>query len=158
MENRFAFKDIDRRHARPACLQCIDQCAGFDQPGAGQRFEGFAYFTTLGFSVATATLVGQRVGAGDLASAKRVAYASRTLITGILLVPSAVFVFAPHVLLGAIAPGPEALAHGSRYLAAVGTFTIFLGWELVFEGAFNGLGNTRPYMFLSVPLTLARVP
>ena len=53
---------------------------------------------------------------------------------------------------------PEAIAHGASYLRKVGYFEIFLGWEFVFEGGFNGLGDTRRYMVVSIPLTLARFP
>ncbi len=122
------------------------------------RFESVAYFTCLGFSIATATLVGQRVGRGDHAGALEVAYEARTLITIILLPVSLVFVFAPESLLSLMTDDPAAIAHGASYLRKVGYFEIFLGWEFVFEGGFNGLGDTRRYMYISVPLTLARFP
>lgn len=124
----------------------------------GHRFESVAYFTALGFSIATATLVGQAVGRGDLAAARRTAYEARTLITWIFLPLCAVFLLFPEFLIRLISSDPETVAHGASYLRKIGLLEVFLGWEMVFEGGFNGLGNTRPAMFISVPLTLGRYP
>ncbi|MFH2201550.1 MAG: MATE family efflux transporter [Elusimicrobiota bacterium] len=122
------------------------------------RFESVAYFTCMGFSIATATMVGQAVGRGDAKGACAIAYEARTLITAILIPMSCVFVFMPEALLSLITDDPAAVAHGASYLRKVGYFEVFLGWEFVFEGGFNGLGSTRRYMYISVPLTLIRYP
>lgn len=124
----------------------------------GHRFEGFAYFTTLGFGVAMSTLVGRAVGAGRLDEARAIAHEGRRLITLILLPACAAFVLIPQVFVGILSPDAATTAFGADYLRAVGLTTVFLGWELSYEGAFNGLGRTRPYMYVSVPLTLARYP
>ncbi len=124
----------------------------------GHRFESVAYFTCVGFSIATATLVGRAVGRGDLAGARRIAYESRTLITLILIPVSLVFILMPEALIALMSRDPEVVAYGASYLRKIGLLEIFLGWELVFQGGFNGLGNTRPYMLISVPLTLGRYP
>lgn len=122
------------------------------------RFESIAYFTCVGFSIATATLVGQYVGKKDFKTAKKVAYESRTLITLLLIPVSALFVFWPEALLRITTDDPDTIAHGAAYMRRIGLLELFLGWEMVFEGGFNGLGNTRPYMLVSIPLTLGRFP
>ncbi|MFH1725972.1 MAG: MATE family efflux transporter [Elusimicrobiota bacterium] len=124
----------------------------------GHRLESMAYFTSVGFSVATATLVGQAVGRGDFETARRTTYESRKLITLILLPVCVAFVFFPEALLGIATKDPDTIAHGASYLRKIGLLEIFLGWEMVFEGGFNGLGSTRPYMYISIPLTLGRYP
>lgn len=122
------------------------------------RIESVAYFTCLGFSIATATLVGQSVGRGDLEGARQTAYEARFLISLILIPVSCLFIFYPEVLLSFMTKDPEAIGNGASYLRTIGYFEIFLGWEFVFEGGFNGLGSTRRYMSISIPLTLLRFP
>ncbi len=122
------------------------------------RFESLAYFTCLGFSIATATMVGQAVGRGDFAAAREIAYEARSLITMILIPISLLFLLVPEVFLRIMTSDPEVIAHGAKYLRIIGIFEIFLGWEMIFEGGFNGLGSTRRCMFISVPLTLGRYP
>lgn len=122
------------------------------------RIESVAYFTCLGFSIATATLVGRKIGAGDIEGARETTYESRRLLTAVLVPVSCLFVFFPEALLSLMSDDPEVIANGASYLRKIGYFEIFLGWEFVFEGGFNGLGSTRRYMYVSIPLTLARYP
>lgn len=124
----------------------------------GHRFESLAYFTCIGFSIATATVVGRRVGAGDFEGAKAAAYEARRLISYFLVPTSILFLSAPEFLIRLVTVDPVVVQTGAAYLRAVGLLHIFLGWEMVFEGGFNGLGNTRPYMMVSIPLTLGRYP
>ena len=122
------------------------------------RIEGFAYCTAYGFSVAVSTLVGQNLGRKNSQAAREVAYQGKRLITFILLPMSLLFLLIPEVLMGFLSQDPEVIAHGSSYLRIIGLLEIFWGWEMVFEGGFNGVGETRPYMLISVPLTLGRYP
>jgi len=124
----------------------------------GHRFESLAYFTCIGFSIATAAVVGRRVGAGDFEGAKHAAYESRRLVSYFLVPTSILFVAAPEFLISLVSVDPAVIASGASYLCWVGLLEIFLGWEMVFEGGFSGLGNTRPYMAVSIPLTLGRYP
>lgn len=124
----------------------------------GHRFESLAYFTCIGFSIATATVVGRRVGAGDFEGAKRAAYESRRLVSYFLIPASILMVAAPEFLVALVSADPAVVSAGAAYLRYVGLLEIFLGWEMVFEGGFSGLGNTRPYMAVSIPLTLGRYP
>ena len=122
------------------------------------RIESVAYFTCLGFSIATAALVGRRAGQGDVEGARRVAYEARTLLTAILLPVSVAFICIPETFIRIMTSDPDVVRHGASYLRTIGYFEIFLGWEFIFEGGFNGLGSTRRYMYVSIPLTLVRYP
>jgi len=122
------------------------------------RIEGIPYFTSIGFSIAMSALVGRSFGSGDLALVNKLVLRGIILITLILLPVALAFIIFPETLIGILNSDPMIIKHGSQYLRIVGYLEIFLGWEIVFEGAFNGLGDTRPYMFVRVPLTLARVP
>ncbi len=122
------------------------------------RLEGFPYFLGIGFSTAMAALVGQAYGRGDMARVREVVARGRLLITALLLPVALAFIFIPHLLVRPLTDDPEVIANAVRYLRVIGYFEIFLGWELMFEGVFTGLGHTRDYMLISVPLTLARWP
>lgn len=124
----------------------------------GNRWEGFPYFFGVGLSVATSTLVGHSIGRGDVEHAKRIAMRGVLLITIALLPVSLLFILIPEQLIHLLNSDPQVIHNGASYLRIVGYFELFLGWELVLEGAYNGLGNTRPYMWVRVPLTLGRIP
>ena len=122
------------------------------------RLEGVPYYLGMGFSTAMAALIGQSYGRGDRRRVRRIAARGRLLITALLLPVALSFILIPGLLIRPLAPDPEVVASAVRYLRVIGYFEIFLGWELLFQGAFNGLGHTRDYMIISVPLTLARWP
>ena len=122
------------------------------------RWEGIPYYLAIGFSTAMATLIGQSYGRGDRRRCRRIAARGCALITLLLLPVSLVFIFAPGLLVRPLTSDPEVLANAVRYLRIIGYFEVFLGWELMFQGAFNGLGHTRDYMLIAVPLTVARWP
>ena len=122
------------------------------------RCEGIPYFLSIGFSTAMATLVGQAYGRGNRKRVKQLVARGRFLISALLVPVALAFVFIPELLVRPLTSDPEVIANAARYLRTVGYFEIFLGWELLFEGVFTGLGHTRDYMLISVPLTVARWP
>ena len=122
------------------------------------RWEGIPYFLGIGFSTAMATLVGQAYGRGDMQRVRQIVVRGRLLITALLLPVALAFIFIPELLVRPLTSDPEVISNAARYLRIVGYFEVFLGWELLFEGVFTGLGHTRDYMLISVPLTLTRWP
>ncbi|MBF0441752.1 MAG: MATE family efflux transporter [Oligoflexales bacterium] len=124
----------------------------------GNRFEGIPYFTAMGFSVAIGSLIGQSLGRGEREEINRILTRGVILITIILMPISLAFIFLPSELIGLLNSDPKVIYHGAKYLRIVGYLEIFLGWELVIEGGFNGLANTRPYMNIRIPLTFIRIP
>lgn len=122
------------------------------------RWEGIPYYLAMGFSTAMATLIGQAYGRGDTGRVRQIAARGRFLITALLAPVALAFIFVPELLVRPLTSDPEVVAHAAHYLRIIGYFEIFLGWELLFQGAFNGLGHTRDYMLVAVPLTVARWP
>jgi len=122
------------------------------------RWEGLPYFFGVGFSVAISTLVGRSIGRGDQAHARRIALRGTGLATLALAPFSLMFIIIPEQLIGLLNNDADVIRHGAEYLRIVGYFEFFLAWELVLEGTYNGIGNTRPYMWVRIPLTLGRVP
>ncbi len=122
------------------------------------RLEGVPYYLAMGFSTAMATLIGQAFGRGDMRRVRSIAGRGCVLITGLMVPVALAFIFIPGWLVRPLTSDPEVIAHAVRYLRIIGYCEIFLGWELLFQGAFNGLGHTRDYMLIAVPLTVARWP
>ena len=122
------------------------------------RIEGIPYFFALGFSISMSTMVGQNYGAGNYKEVGRIVKRGGLLIGGILVPVSILFILVPEQLIMLLNKDPEIIKHGAEYLRIIGYCEIFLGLEVTMEGAFNGLGNTRPYLLIRGPLTLLRVP
>ena len=51
-----------------------------------------------------------------------------------------------------------AAAHATDYCRIVAVSVAFTAIEIILEGAFSGAGDTRPALFLTMPLTVARIP
>ena len=126
--------------------------------GLGHRIEGLSYFTAVGFSVAASTLVGQNIGAGKLRRAETAAWLVALYVVIYLGVVSLVYYFFARNIIGFFIDDPAVIVEGTRYLKIIAVLEIFLGLEIVFEGAFSGAGNSLPPMMISVPLTWARIP
>ncbi len=122
------------------------------------RWEGIPYYLAMGFSTAMTALIGQAYGRGDMRRVRQIAGRGRFLITALLLPVALAFILIPDWLVRPLTSDPEVIANAAHYLRIIGYFEIFLGWELLFQGVFNGLGHTRGYMLIAVPLTVARWP
>ncbi len=126
--------------------------------GIGHRIEGIAWFACVGFSVAASTLVGQNVGAGRIKQAARAAWLVSSYGVLLLALVSAVYYLFPDVLMRVFTQDVQVQKIGSEYLRIIALFEIFLALEVIMEGAFSGAGYTLPVMFVSVPITAARIP
>lgn len=126
--------------------------------GLGHRIEGISYNTAVGFSFAAATLVGQNLGAHRPDVAEKAAWLCVLYISIILGLLSIVFYVFGDSLIRLFISDPAVVAEGADYLKIIAFFEIFLGFEIVLEGAFGGAGNSLPPMIISVPLTWLRIP
>lgn len=124
----------------------------------GYRVESLPFHIGLGLGMATTALVGQNVGAGQRERAwDGTVLAIRWVV--LLFAPvMVVMVFFPEVCVRLLTNDPKVVEAGARYVQIVGILEVFMGLELVCEGALAGYGNTFPQMAISVPLTLLRLP
>jgi len=126
--------------------------------GFGNRIESISFLTCFAFSVAAATLMGQYLGAKDPDTAQKAAYRITlyaSMATGILTV---VFLFLPYPIVRLFSSDPPVVEAAVAYLRIIAVSQIFMGFEIVLEGAFSGSGDTLPAMLISVPGSLARIP
>jgi putative MATE family efflux protein len=126
--------------------------------GVGHRIESFFFLAGVGVMAGCATMVGQHVGARDPEAAVRVALAaeagtSRAMAAGTVLV-----MLGADLLVGLITEDPAIRASCATYLRFQCVVWVMMGWELVYEGAFAGVGRTVPSMVIGISGTLARIP
>lgn len=122
------------------------------------RLESFPYYIGMGLNVAMAALVGQAVGAGDEEMVRKTVRRGLLLSTVMTLPFAVLYVAVPERLVSLLTTDAETIAHGGRYLTAIGWFEVFMGWELLFGGVFTGLGRTLPMMAITLPCMIGRIP
>ena len=127
--------------------------------GVGNRLIGLFDLPAHGLSVATTTLVGQALGARDEDRAARVVGSALRLCLVLVGLPlAASVVFGGHLVRFFVAD-PEAVAVGDLMFKVVAPSVLFFCLYLVLTGAFQGAGDTRVIMVLSVVrLWIVRVP
>lgn len=126
--------------------------------GIGHRIEAFPYFVAFGFSMATAAMVGQNLGAGKHEKAKASVMLSLKIASGILLLTSFVFFFFSATLYRFFISDEQVIHYGVSYIKIIAVFEVFLAFEVILEGAFTGAGDTKPPFLIVFPITFLRIP
>ncbi|HMV67639.1 MAG TPA: MATE family efflux transporter, partial [Myxococcota bacterium] len=78
---------------------------------------------------------------------------SRALAVGALVV-----LVAADRIVALVTPDPAIRASCATYLRVQAVVWVAMGWEVVYEGAFAGVGRTVPSMLIGTAGTLARLP
>ena len=119
--------------------------------GTGFRFLGLIIIPALGLSIATATLVGQNLGAGNPDRAEQVgSLAGRIAFVLLTLVGGVMFLFATPLVTFFIPGEPEVITQGT-YLLRVMAFSFgFMGWQQALLGVFRGAGQTVVTMLQAI--------
>jgi MATE family multidrug resistance protein len=104
------------------------------------------FMVPLGVASAGAVRVGQAVGRGDPAGARRSGWTA--LLLGVLFMASAslTFLIAPFPLLRVFTPNAAVIATGTSLLIVAAIFQPFDGIQGVATGVLRGLGDTRTPM------------
>jgi Na+-driven multidrug efflux pump len=96
-----------------------------------------------GVSIATTTLVGQYLGAGDKEAARRSAYNSLRVVIAFMGTMGVLFYVFRAQLIGLFNPDPAVIAVGATLLIYAAIFQIFDGTGMVCAGVLRGAGDTR---------------
>ncbi len=126
--------------------------------GVGHKLEVFNYFVCAGMGAAATTLVGQNLGAGVPARARRAAWRTLFLTIGPVGLVTMVLVAFPEAAVSVFSSDPEVVAAGTTYILIVGLSQIFMAIEVVLIGAFAGAQWTVVPAVVEISLTAARVP
>ncbi len=119
--------------------------------GIGIRILTFVIIPSFGLSMATSTLVGQNMGANKADRAEKIANKS-TQIGFVILACIGLFTFFfAELLASTFIPGnPEVIAGATVFIQFLSFTFPFIGVTLIFNGVFQGAGNTQIPMMLSI--------
>lgn len=126
--------------------------------GLGLRLEGVAYQASVGFAVAAAAVVGQCLGAGKPGRANEAAWTAVRIGAWIAGIWGFVVLVLPEPVIRWFSSSDLAALYATDYCRIVAVSVAFTAVEIILEGAFSGAGDTRPALFLGLPLTVARIP
>jgi putative MATE family efflux protein len=128
--------------------------------GIGFRVLTFVIIPAFGISMATATLVGQSIGAGDFKRAKKTAVVSAWYAFW-LLTAAAVVVFAgaTHLVRFFVPEDPAVIREGALVVRLMAVSFGLLGAQLSLMGAIRGAGDTvMPMVLTIVSMWVIRIP
>jgi putative MATE family efflux protein len=119
--------------------------------GIGFRVLTFVIIPALGISMATATLVGQSIGAGNVPRALEVAVLSAQRAFAILAAAGIVIYVCAPLIVRFFVPGDEALIlQGASVIRFMSISFGFIGLQQSLMGAFRGAGDTLAPMLLAI--------
>lgn len=108
------------------------------------------FMVPLGVSAAAAVLVGNAVGRGDPAAARRSAVATLVCGAGFMSLTAGIFLLLPRLLAGFYTTDRGVLAVAAGLIPIAGVFQVFDGLQAVSGGILRGLGDTRIPMLINV--------
>jgi len=124
----------------------------------GQLIESVSFMVCFGFGQATASMVGQNLGAKSIDRAEKSAWTAQGMITAFTLAISFVLFFLAEPITRLFTEDIPTLTAAVLYLKIIALSQVFVGFEIVLEGAFSGAGDTFPPMIVSIVGTALRIP
>ena len=115
----------------------------------GMRFRMISIMLGLAFQTAAASVVGQRIGAGDLDGAERAGWAAvRLSVVPLVAMAGLVMFFAPSVV-AVFSRDPEVVRIGATLVRILAVGQIFTGMAIALGGTLTGAGDTKPGFFIT---------
>lgn len=119
--------------------------------GIGFRMLSFVIIPAFGLSMATSTLVGQNMGAGKPDRAEMIGKKSAMIGFWMLVLLGGIFaIFAKQIVTAFIPGDVEVIKEAAFFLRILCIAFGFIGLQLTLSGVFQGSGNTRMSMILSL--------
>ncbi len=126
--------------------------------GLGFRIESVVYVVAVGMGAATAAIVGQSMGAGDISRAAKAGWVATAIVSVFGGAMAAISYLFPMSLASLFTTDPAVQAEAVSYLRIAAFSQLFLGAEVVLESAMGGAGWTFIPMVMSTGITLLRLP
>ena len=114
------------------------------------RYQSISWTVSGAVGQATATGVGQNLGAGALDRSRRVTRTGALGTMAVLAVASVVVFLFPEAAMGIFIDDPAVIAEGTTMFTIVAPFWAFFGGLMVVQGSFRGAGQTRVAFLLSM--------
>ncbi len=114
------------------------------------NLSSLTFMVPLGISQASAVLVGQGVGRGDPAGARRAAGAGLLLGGGFMCMTAILFLLFPEFFARIYTDDAEVVALAALLIPLAGIFQVFDGVQVVASGVLRGVGDTRWPMMVNL--------
>jgi putative MATE family efflux protein len=119
--------------------------------GVGGNLFNVVIIPAMGFAMATSTLVGQSIGAGDIARAEKVARLSAVITFSSLTVLGLVcMAFAPQIVRFFVPGDPAVIREGAAYIRVVAWSFGFIGLQFALMGVIRAAGEMVPAMVIGL--------
>lgn len=124
----------------------------------GGQIESVSWMSSDGFAYAMNSFTAQNFGAGKYDRVKKGFDRGMQIMTIYGLFTTALLILAAAPIFDIFINEPDVIAGGATYLRIAGISQLFICYEIVTTGAFNGLGKTRLPAIVSLALTVSRIP
>jgi MATE family, multidrug efflux pump len=114
------------------------------------QLAAMTFMIPVGVAQATSVVVGQAVGRGDPAGARRAVGAGLTTVTMFMTGTAVAFLTVPEALARLFSNDPGVVAAAAMLLPIAGVFQIFDGLQVAGAGALRGVGDTRVPMIMNL--------
>ncbi len=114
----------------------------------GNRISSLIMMPAMGIGSALATVVGQNLGADNIARAKKAVRSSTMLSTWMLVVGGGLMYPFSQRIVSAFSQNPEVISQGTEYLKILFLTIPLMGYFQVLVGTFQGSGHTKSAMVL----------
>lgn len=124
--------------------------------GLGLRVQALAFVPGLGIAQATGALVGQALGAGDIAKARSVTRSSMLLCCALMWTLALIIVIAAHTLVGIfdVKEGTQLEVYAVEWMRLLGLAMLPAAINIALIGMLQGAGATRTSLRINIWVTL----
>ena len=126
--------------------------------GIGHRMESLNYTIRSGISLACITMIGQNLGAGQVARAKKIAWVAMGWALCVSVTVCTLFLTLPELCASLFSNDKNVIVTAAGYLQIIAWSQPFAGICGIAEGVFAGGRRTLPPMCVSIPCSLLRIP
>ncbi|WP_057940369.1 MATE family efflux transporter [Algoriphagus resistens] len=128
--------------------------------GIGARILSLVIVPSIGMGIATTTLVGQNIGAGQIKRAEKIGdLSTRMAFFGLTAIGLILFLFAETLTAFFVPNDPQVIKDGAKFIKIMSLSFGLLGVQQVLNGVFNGTRFTQASMLISIfSLWIVRFP
>lgn len=124
----------------------------------GIQIESITWVTIGGLQGAISAFVGQNFGAHKYDRINEGYHSALKNVTIFGLVITAVFILFPKPIFSIFIEDPHVIDMGVGYMSAIGFSQVFMCFEMLSVGAFNGMGKTYAPPLVSITFSTLRIP
>ncbi len=124
----------------------------------GSQVEALSWMTASGFQVALSAFIGQNYGANQPKRVIKGYKVAMLIITVVGTITSFAFYFGAEQIFRVFINEEDSVYNGIFYLKIIGLSQLFMCFEIITAGAFNGISNTKPPFYITTFFNFVRIP